>query len=301
MADVVVTGGAGFLGRHIVRAIAAAGHRVRVIDRLPPREGLVPGIEFVAGDVGDRDVLERTLAGAAAVVHLACTTVPQTSEEDRAYDLRSNVEPALLLMECAHKAGVRRFVFASSGGTIYGEPQTVPIAEDHPLLPLCSHGVMKLAIESYLHVYQRLKGLEGIALRMGNPYGPGQGVAKPQGLIGVLAQRLRAGEEVEVWGDGSVVRDFVFVEDVAEAFAHVVSGAGHAGAYNIASGQGHSVAQILAVVEEVLGRPIPVRRLAGRAVDVSVNVLDIAKARRELGWSPRTALAEGITKTLAQP
>jgi UDP-glucose 4-epimerase len=298
MSSVVVTGGAGFLGWHISRALADAGHSVRVLDRFQPRGGLHSEIEIVIGDVGDRDVLERVLNGADVVVHLACTTIPQTSEEDRIYDLRSNVEPALALLECACRAGVRRFVFASSGGTIYGQPRVVPIPEDHPLTPLCSHGVMKLTIEHYIRVYQRLRRLEGIALRMGNPYGPGQATAKPQGFIAVMSQRARSGEEIELWGDGRVIRDFVYVEDVAQAFVRVVSGAGSEGAYNIGSGEGHSLTQVLSIAEQVLGRKVAVRHLAARAIDVATNVLDISKAARDLGWVPRTTLFDGIRKML---
>jgi UDP-glucose 4-epimerase len=298
LSQVLVTGGAGFLGRHVVRALAAAGHRVRALARQPAPDASAAPVEWVAGDMTDRAVLERSLAGVETVAHLACTTVPQTSEEDRVYDLRSNVESTLLLAECAQRAGVKRFVFASSGGTLYGQPRTLPIPEEHPLQPLCSHGVMKLAIESYLRVVGHLTGLEAVALRMGNAYGPGQVPVKPQGFIGKLAQCVRSREVVEVWGDGNVVRDFVYVEDVARAFLCAVSGAVPSGAYNIGSGEGTSVAQILAVAEEILGATIPVRWRPGRALDVKENVLDIGKATRLLGWSPRTCLRDGLRKTL---
>jgi UDP-glucose 4-epimerase len=129
---------------------------------------------------------------------------------------------------------------------------------------------------------------------MGNPYGPGQGASKLQGFIAVLAQRARAGEEVELWGDGSVVRDFIHVDDASDAFVRVVSGAGTQGAYNVGSGEGHSLGQVIATAEEILGRKIAVRHLPARAVDVAANVLDITRAKRDLDWFPRTTLFDGV-------
>jgi UDP-glucose 4-epimerase len=251
----------------------------------------------VTGDLADRDVLERVLTEIEVIVHLACTTVPQSSEDGRVYDVHSNVETTLLLLDCAVAAGVSRFVFASSGGTVYGEPRWLPISENHPTEPICSHGVMKLTIENYLRVVHRIGGLETISLRMSNPYGEGQGV-KPQGFIGVLARRVKEGQFVDLWGDGSVIRDFVHVRDAAVAFEHVVAGQGMPGAYNIGSSRGHTLLEVIAKAERVLGRSVPVRRCSGRSVDVSANVLDITKARKDLDWEPRVSLEEGLSSLL---
>lgn len=298
MARVVVTGGAGFLGRPIIRALSEAGVQVCVLDRLAPRAHFPAEVEVVTGSVAERDVVERTLYGADAVVHLACTTVPQTSEEDRLHDLRSNVEPSLVLLDCAVAAGVRRFVFASSGGTVYGIPIRTPIGEDHPTRPANSHGAMKLAIEGYLWSCGSLTGLETFALRMSNPYGPGQASAKPQGFIGVLARKVLSREPLEIWGDGSVVRDFVFVDDIARAFVRAVTGTAPPGPYNIGSGRGHSLREVVALAEKALGAAIPVRYLPARRFDVPANVLDVSRARTLLGWEARASLEEGLRKTL---
>jgi UDP-glucose 4-epimerase len=136
---------------------------------------------------------------------------------------------------------------------------------------------------------------------MSNPYGPGQASAKPQGFIGVLARRVRSGEHVEVWGDGSVVRDFVFVDDIAGAFVRCVQGSAPPGPYNIGSGRGHSLREVVALAEKALGAPIPVRFLPARRFDVPSNVLDVSRARTQLGWEARTPLEEGLRKTLAAP
>jgi UDP-glucose 4-epimerase len=293
MSKVLVTGGNGFLGRHIVPTLVAAGHVVRTIDRCPSESIGRLEIECMQGDLSEEATVKQALVGMEVVVHLACTTVPQSSEEQRIYDVHSNVEMALLLLECAVKSGVRRFIFASSGGTVYGEPRHLPISEDHPTNPICSHGVMKLAIENYLEVIHRLTGLETIALRMANPYGQGQGL-KPQGFIGVVARRVREGSPIELWGDGGVVRDFLHVGDAAAAFALVVGGRGSQGAYNIGTSRGRSLLEVIAAIEEILGRSVPLMRVSGRAFDVAANVLDISKARRDLGWEPKMTLEEGL-------
>jgi UDP-glucose 4-epimerase len=156
---------------------------------------------------------------------------------------------------------------------------------------------MKLAIEKYLRVFQRIAGLETVSLRMSNPYGGGQGV-KSQGFIGVLARRVREGRSIELWGDGSVIRDFIHASDAAAAFERVVAGEGAAGAYNIGSSRGRTLWEVIKAAEAILGRPVPVRQLPGRAVDVAANVLDIAKARRELGWEPKVSLEAGLRDLL---
>lgn len=294
MRRVLVTGGSGFLGQHIVPALVRGGHFVRVLDRFASaKEAAQCGSELCIGDLRDRDVLERALTAIDVIVHLACTTVPQTSEERRIDDVHSNIETTLLLLECAVRSGVRRFIFASSGGTVYGEPHILPIPEEHPAKPVCSHGVMKLAIENYLEIFRRLTGLDAIALRMANPYGPGQGI-KLQGFIGVLLRRLKQGKPIEVWGNGSVVRDFVHVSDVATAFEYVVSGRGVSSVYNVGSSKGRSLLEVIAIAEKILSQKIPVKWLQGRPFDVPVNVLDISRARRELGWMPVMSLEDGL-------
>lgn len=301
MTSVLVTGAAGFLGTHIVSGLVRAGHRVRAVDRFQPAGDQEAEVslkaDVVVGSLTERDVVERAVSDVDVVVHLACTTVPQSSEDQRVYDVHSNVETTLLLLECAVAAGVKRFVFASSGGTVYGRPRSLPIAEDHPTEPICSHGVMKLTIENYLRVFCRLSGIETIALRMSNPYGRGQGI-KPQGFIGVLVRRIDEGRAVDLWGDGRVVRDFVHVSDVAAAFERVVAGCGRPGAYNIGSSQGRTLLEVVGEIERIMGRQIPMKRAPGRPIDVDVNVLDISKARRELGWTPKVSLEAGLRDLL---
>jgi UDP-glucose 4-epimerase len=180
---------------------------------------------------------------------------------------------------------------------VYGVPEVVPIRETAPTRPICSYGIHKLAIEQYLHLYQALHGLEYCILRMANPFGERQRPDGSQGAIAVFLDKALRGEEIVVWGDGTVVRDYVYVQDVARAFCLAAEHTAPAGIFNIGSGEGRSLQQVLGAVEELLGRPVRRRYVAGRPFDVPVNVLDPTLAARLLGWSPQVSFAEGLRRT----
>jgi len=190
-------------------------------------------------------------------------------------------------------------VFISSGGTVYGEPKYLPVDEMHPTNPLVSYGIVKLAIEKYLLLYERMHGLTTTILRVANAYGERQRVETAQGAVSVFLHRALRGQAIEIWGDGSATRDFVYVRDVAEAFAKALVYDGREKVLNISSGTGISLNQLVHMLEEVLGRRIETRYLPGRPFDVPVNVLSNALAARELCWAPRVALAEGVRLTAA--
>jgi len=297
----LILGGAGFIGRHVTEALLGAGHRVRVFDR----EGcnrdniahLLGDVELCFGDFADETSLDRALRGASAVVHLVGTTIAQTSNENPAYDVESNVIPTIRLLALAAKHGVGRVVFSSSGGTVYGIPREDPIAETHPTDPICSYGISKLAVEKYLALYQRLAGLDYVVLRLSNPYGEGHHTLGLQGIVNVFLRRARQGSPVEVWGDGRVVRDYVYAADVGQSFLRALETPAVNQVFNVGSGRGRSVRDLLAAFREVLGLDLDVRHTPGRPFDVPSNVLDVSKAARLLPWAPRTALEDGLRRT----
>jgi UDP-glucose 4-epimerase len=297
----LVLGGAGFLGGHIVDALQAAGHRVRVFDRSPRRSLPTTTVdcEWVEGDFGNRGDLSGAIDGCDAAVHLVATTLPKTSNDDPVHDIESNVLPTLRFLDLARKGGVRRIIFASSGGTVYGPPETVPIPETHATRPLCSYGIHKLTIERYLELYRVLYGLEYCVLRLANPFGERQRPDGSQGAVAVFLDKALRGEEISVWGDGSAIRDYIYVEDVAQAFCRALEHPEPAGTFNIGSGRGQSVKELLAAISTLLQRPVPHRYVDARAFDVAVNVLDIRLAARTLGWQPRVPFLEGLERTLA--
>ncbi|WP_096788095.1 NAD-dependent epimerase/dehydratase family protein [Rhodobacter sp. CZR27] len=298
---VLVIGGCGFIGSHVVDALASAGLRVRVFDRRPEAfRAPLPGIEYVLGDLGDPAQVFEAMNDVEAVIHLASSTVPATSNLDPVADIEGNLVAAVRLLGLMRAAGKRRLVYLSSGGTVYGVPRTDPVTEDHPLCPISSYGIVKVAIENYIRMEEALHGLRPVILRASNPYGPRQGHTGIQGIIGTHLWRTARGEPVEVWGDGSVVRDFIHVRDLAALCLRAVE-TDVCGCFNAGSGSGVSVAEIVRGIDRTVrasgGEAVQPLHRPGRDFDVPRVVLDISRARRAFGWEPRIGLDEGLAET----
>jgi UDP-glucose 4-epimerase len=294
----LVLGGNGFIGSHLVDKLLAAGHRIRVYDR---RDELfrspLSGVDYAHGGLEDREALRRALGEMDVVYHLISTTIPATSNQAPAFDVQSNVIGTLGLLEECVTARVSRVVFTSSGGTVYGVPQGNPIAETHPTDPICSYGITKLAVEKYLGLFHHLYGLEYVVLRCANAYGPRQDPHGQQGAIAAFLTRVARGEPITVWGDGSAVRDYVYVEDLVQAHLLAAQVPERCFTVNIGTGVGHSINQVCRVVSSVTGRSPSVEYQAARSVDVAVNVLDPTLSEKTLSWRSKTSLEEGISKT----
>jgi len=297
----LILGGAGFLGSHLAEALLAEGHSVRVFDRanvdLRNLDDLTGDWEFQGGDFLNESDQVRALDGVRTVFHLVSTTIPATSSRNPVYDVETNLAATLRLLDLALEAGAEQVVFLSSGGTVYGKPAELPIPETAPTEPLVSYGVVKLAIEKYLSLYQRLHGLACRVVRLSNPYGPRQETAGAQGAASVFLQRVHAGRPLEIWGDGSVVRDYLYVTDAVAGILAAHHRPGPTGLYNIGSGKGTSLQELVEVIRRVTGREIEVRFLPGRDFDVPANVLDVSRAERELGWTSAVSLEEGLRRT----
>jgi UDP-glucose 4-epimerase len=297
----LVLGGGGFIGSHLAEGLAQAGHPVKVFDR-PQGKALRllagrKGCEVVTGDFLDPRDLERVVSGAEVVFHLIATTVPKNSNEDQAADVESNVVGTLRLLELCQAHRVRRIVFPSSGGTVYGIPRATPIDETHPTDPISSYGIHKLTIEKYLHLNRVLNGLDYRVLRIANAYGERQRTDTAQGAVAVFLERVLRGQPIQIWGDGSVVRDYIYVADIVQAFLKVLADEGEQKIFNIGSGVGVSLNQLVRELGTVLGRPPAVEYTPARRFDVPVNILDITAARERLGWKPTIPLAEGLRRT----
>jgi UDP-glucose 4-epimerase len=294
----LVLGGNGFIGAHLVDGLLEEGWPVRIYDRSPNRFRATPqNAEYVEGELGNHGLIRAAVEGMEVVFHFVSTTIPKTSNDDPIYDVRSNLIDTLQLLESCVEAGVRKVVFASSGGTVYGRPQMVPIAEDHPTSPITSYGIVKLAVEKYLGLFEHLHGLDYAALRISNPYGPYQDPQGQQGAVPVFLNRLRTGRPVTIWGDGSVVRDYLYVSDLVEALKLAAETETRKKTLNVGSGRGTSLNELVAIIAEVTGERPAVEYVPGRALDVPANVLDVTRARDELGWNPKTDLTEGIERT----
>ena len=293
----LVIGGCGFIGSHVVDALLENGGTVRALDRRPEMfRPPLPGVDYVTGDLSDTAQIYEALTGMDAVIHLASSTVPATSNLDPIADITGNLVATVRLLEVMRNAGVRKMVYLSSGGTVYGVPDTDPVSETHPLRPISSYGIVKVAIENYLFMEHRLHGLQHVILRASNPYGPRQGHVGIQGIIGTHLWRLARNEPIEVWGDGSIVRDFIHVRDLA-ALCIIALRSPVTGSFNAGSGDGASISRVVEAVLKIVGGDIQPIYKPGRSFDVPRVVLDITKARDMLGWVPQIPLDEGLADT----
>ena len=297
----VIFGGGGFIGSTIADSLLRQGHELRIFERPrvePYRQFLArERVEWVTGDLQSAHDVSAAIDGADVVLHLAYTTLPKNSNEDPIFDVQSNVVATLQMLNAMVIKKIPKIIYISSGGTVYGIPQYLPIEERHPTDPIVSYGITKLAIEKYLHLYEHMHGIKTITLRVSNPYGERQRIETAQGVIGIFLHCALSGKPIEIWGDGSITRDYIYVGDVAEAFVRAVEYSGPKNVFNISSGFGMSLNELIAVLEELLDKPIARRYLAARPFDVPVSVLSNSLARAELHWAPSTSLRDGITRT----
>lgn len=294
---ILVIGGNGFIGSHLVDNLIASGHKVRVFDRSPERyRPPLTGVEYLLANFGDTSLLSEALEGVDLVYHLVSTTVPSTSNRDPLADIESNLMGTVRLLQLMQQQSVKRIVFLSSGGTVYGVPESDLVSEQHAPKPVCSYGVVKLAIENYLHMFHHLYGIEYLCLRVSNPYGPRQGHLGVQGVIGTFLSNVKEGTKVQIWGDGSVVRDYIYVGDLATLCAQVVTFTG-SGVFNVGSGRGTSLLEIVQTIGRVSKRSITPSFLQKRNYDIPRIVLDIRKVTSTFGWVPRVDLEKGIELT----
>lgn len=290
------------MGSHICEALLSDQHDVTVFDQ--PQARFLEycrnkGAKIIPGNFLNSDDLRAALADCDVVYHLVSSTVPQSSNLDPQKDIETNLVGTIQLLEQARSSGVKKVVFSSSGGTVYGNPQEIPIRENHPTEPISSYGITKLAIEKYLHLYWLLHGLDYCVLRISNVYGERQPVNETQGIMGTFLGKAILNEQVHIWGDGSIIRDYVYIEDVARAFLLASSLVNEIKVFNIGSGEGHSIKNIISNIENLTGQPMRLTYLASRPFDVPSNVLDISRAKTVLNWQPQVNLQEGLARTYA--
>ncbi|MDI3298166.1 MAG: NAD-dependent epimerase/dehydratase family protein [Bacillota bacterium] len=315
MSTVLVTGGAGFIGSASVAELLAHGHRVAVLDDLSSgrRENLPEGAELFVADVADAGSVRAVFRQVRPerVLHLAAQISVSRSVREPAADARVNVVGLLHVLEAAREAGTRRVVFASSGGVLYGEVER-PAVEEQALAPISPYGIAKWAGERYLEFFAREHGIEGVALRYGNVYGPRQDPHGEAGVVAIFSGRLLAGEPPQIHGDGENVRDYVYVEDVAranrlaleaEAGSLLPGGGAPFVAFNVGTGRGTTVNRLVALMRQALAEvaggdaPAAVHGPA-RPGDLRSSLLDPGRIGRRLDWRPQVALEEGLRRTL---
>jgi UDP-glucose 4-epimerase len=294
----VVLGGSGFIGTNLCRRLLASGHRVRAFGRRRRFPSDLRGVEWYQGDFTDPDSVAAAIEKFDIVFHLAHGAMPQAANLAMATDVQRNVIPSIALLELCRKLGVKRLIFSSSGGTIYGSAQQIPTPETASAEPICAYGLGKLAIEKYLALYERFHSLDFRVLRIANPFGPYQIVWQGQGFIAAAVSHALNGQRIEVWGDGSVVRDFVFIDDVIDAFEAVMSDTGTGRIYNIGTGEGRSLREVISIIERLLDVKLSIKWGSARPLDVPVSVVAVEHAAMALGWKPKTPFETGLAITI---
>lgn len=299
-ANTLVIGGAGYIGSHLVPQLVASGRNVTVLGRsAAPRCELPDGVTYVAGDFGVRDLIRRLLASHEEVVHLAYSTVPNTSFEDPFADLLQNLPPTLqLFSEVADKGA--KLVLVSSGGTVYGEAARTPIREDHPTNPISPYGVTKLTLENYAYLYASTHGLKFVCVRPANAYGVGQRPFVGQGFVATALASAMQGMPIKIFGETGTIRDYLYVSDLASGIVCALERGRLSEKYNLGSGDGLSNLELIEVISPLvqeMGCEIKLEHLPERTFDVKVNVLDSSKLTKHTGWMPKVALSEGLMRT----
>lgn len=299
----LITGGGGFIGSHLVKAFVLDGWKVKVLDRflgITFESSIGKKVEYFKGDFDDRAQLKKILPGVDVLLHLASTTTPAMAYGRSSFDVESNLIGTLNLLEESILHGVSRVIFPSSGGTVYGKVRNVPITEKHPTRPISSHGIIKLAIENYIQMYSHEKGLQYTILRIANPYGPGQRPDASQGAVAVFTGKILRNENIDLWGDGSAVRDFIYIDDLVRAVLSVVNVKDSMNQIiNIGGGEGFSIRQVISIIERKTGKGALINYHHARNFDVPANVLSIAKAKSKLAWTPNISFESGIGSTIS--
>lgn len=292
---IIVFGGNGFIGKSLVSRLISEGHDVKSFDRT--HANFIQNVEYIVGNVENVDDINNALVGVNAVIYLISTTNPGTSDLNPEYDISSNLIPYVRLLKAVREFNIGKFIFASSGGTVYGSPEYIPIDEFHTTQPITSYGIVKLAMEKYL-LRLKCNGFNPIALRISNPYGPEQLTNTGQGVIGVAIKNAITKGVIEIWGDGQNTRDFLYIDDLVDAFIRSLSYDGEYNVFNIGYGQATTINEIVNIIKEHVDFKVNVKYLNGRECDLKVSVLSSKLAHSELNWYPIVEINDGIRTML---
>jgi len=294
---ILILGAGGFLGSALARRLSRDGWRVyRAMKQSAPPFGQNDSVH--TGNLSDVAFMRDMLARCNTVFHLASATTPGSSARQPSLEAEFNLLPTLRFLDVMQEFPGRRLIFVSSGGALYGNPEIEPAPETHPTAALSYHGAGKIALESFLLTFSRLTGTGLTVLRPSNLYGPAQSMKSGFGLVRTMLQHIKQGTTMEIWGDGETVRDFLYIDDMVEACCQVRTKGDAVGeVFNVGAGIGHSVNEVRRLAERITGRTLDVVYRPQRRVDVSHIVLDCAKIRSKLGWSPAVPVTEGLALT----
>jgi UDP-glucose 4-epimerase len=301
MVKCLIFGGNGFIGSHLAEGLVQEGFDVTVFDTFnggtKNLSSILSKINLIKGDFFSESDVESALQDIDYVFHYISTTNPATAIKDPVFDIQSNVIGSVKMFQCAQKAGVKKIFFSSSGGTIYGEPVSIPIKESAPTNPVNPYAISKLAIEKYLGYFYNQYGMDYVILRYSNPYGERQNPSGNQGVIPIFLNKIKSNERPTIFGDGNSLRDYIFIEDAIDATLTIVKKDPDGTVYNIGNGKGTTLNELIRIMEDVTEKTILPIRIKDTGNYISKIVLDIEKIQKETGWQPKTNLKNGVKKT----
>lgn len=299
MKNFLVLGGNGYIGKYIVDKLSSLNNNVIVADYNVDDCKNTEHIKYKKIDFTTCENFDDYLIDIDVVIHLVSTTVPSEKTENIIKELSDNVFPTIKLLDSIVKNSVQKIVFISSGGTVYGEHNKTPIKENEEKNPICNYGILKALIEKYLELYGNYYDLNYNVIRLSNPYSEKTKNGQNQGIIPIIIDQILSGKTVHIWGNAENIRDYIYIDDVVEAIIKIIKYTGKEKIFNVGTGVGHSIHDILKLVERLLPKQcINIKYTNNRKCDVRNNILDVSKAQLELNWTPTISLEAGITKVI---
>lgn len=297
----IIYGGGGFIGSHICEELLNDGYEVTVFDKLYFDKRNISAfrnrVNVIEGDFYNEKDIKKSLKGQDIVFHLVSSTLPANSNLNPAYDVETNLIATIKMLDRCRDYKVSKVIFISSGGTVYGIPGKIPTPETFCGNPICSYGIVKKTIEDYLYMYHRLYGLDYNVFRLANPYGERQNPFVAQGVIPVFLMKILKNETINIWGDGSITRDYIYIKDAVDCLLKSLKVSTKKKLFNLGSGRGYSLNEILDIMKKVTEVKPKVKYQRGRDIDVPVNILNSNLAKKTFNWKPKTEIEKGIYKT----
>jgi UDP-glucose 4-epimerase len=299
--NILILGGSGFIGSNLVERLSNSKHNIKVLlhNGISKNIKTFNNIEYFFSDFSNIRNIPKMFDDVDLVINLITTTQPSNSNADKIYDIESNLINNIKLLDLMRTYSIPKIIYASSGGAIYGTSFTDKIKEDNSLHPISSYGIVKIAIESYLRLYNRLYGIDYLILRISNPYGNLNAKIGIHGIISTIFSKILSNESIEIWGDGTIVRDYIYIDDLIDAIELGIE-KNIFGTYNIGSGIGYSIIEAIRVIENIVGKSLDIKFCPSRNMDIERVVLDITRFQSVSGWNPKTSLDDGCRKHYKQ-
>src|SRR3990167_4265926 len=296
--NILITGGTGFIGSHVVRLLLDDGHKVTILDNLvsSSKDSVDPKANLIIGDIADTKKSMEALKGIDAVIHMAGLIIVPESVEDPIKYLKNNVIGTVSFLESMRKAGVKKIIFSSSA-CVYGTPEKLPITENAPVHPDNPYGASKASIETYLQTYNAVFGFDSVVLRYFNPYGPGENHQPETHAIPNFIKAVLLKRRVPLYWKGEQIRDFIYIDDLAQAHIDVLNLSGHQ-IFNVGTETGVKVKDVIDEIFKIVGYRVPIDDLGKRAGDVDANYASSEKLAKAVGWRANSSLSEGLRRTI---